>query len=168
MFPVKPKFPLFDGANDLKMRALIAIALGCNVLPGGVPGVGASSLLNLLKMCQNHPMIHVRFAEQLCKQRKAIIKDPQALLCIAHSLLYEKRNSDVGYMYNVPIMIEQYNEVFAAPVIQIIDSPIVRECKGCNGVAHLFLDAKGVSSCAECKSSLCRFCIWEDDARCQG
>ena len=62
VFPVKPKFPLFDGANDLKMRALIAIALGCNVLPGGVPGVGASSLLNLLKMCQNHSGLLNNFA----------------------------------------------------------------------------------------------------------
>ena len=37
VFPAEPRFPLFDGIDDPKMRALIAIALGCDVLPGGVP-----------------------------------------------------------------------------------------------------------------------------------
>ena len=157
VFPVEPKFPLFDGVNDPKMRALIAIALGCDALPGGVPGVGAASLSNLLTMCSNHVLIHEKFAEILCEQRRAIVKDPQALLCIAHSLLYEKTNSDYGYMFGAPIMIEQYNVAFAAPETQVIDGPLVRVCKGCNGVSHLFLDAEGVSSCVECKSYLCRF-----------
>ena len=122
VFSVEPKFPLFDGVKDPKMRALIAIALGCDALPGGVPGVGAASLSNLLKMCQDHPLIHEKFAEILCKQRRAIFKDPQALLCIAHSLLYEKTNLDSGYMFGAPIMIEQYNVAFAAPETQVIDT----------------------------------------------
>jgi hypothetical protein len=146
VFPVEPKFPLFDGVIDQKMRALIAIALGCDALPGGVPGVGAASLSNLLKMCQHHVLIHQKFAEILCEQKRAIVKDPEALLCIAHSLLYEKTNSECGYMFGVPFIIEQYNEAFAAPETKLIDGPLVRVCKGSNGVAHLFLDAEGVSS----------------------
>ena len=63
------------------MRALIAIALGCNALPGGVPGVGASSLNNLLAACDcNNPMgIHIELATKLANQKKALVTDPLAL-----------------------------------------------------------------------------------------
>lgn len=71
------------------------------------------------------------------------IKDPKAILCSENSLLYD-----------MPLILEQYNEAFAGPETNIIDGPLVRGCKGCNGVAHLFLDAKGMSF----KSILCHFC----------
>ena len=54
IFPAEPKYPLFDGVKDPQIRALIAIALGCDALPGGVPGLGASSLHNLLETCNRN------------------------------------------------------------------------------------------------------------------
>ena len=86
-FPIEPKFPLFDGVTDPKMRALIALALGCDALPGGVPGVGASSLHNLLSTCSNSSEMHVELAIKLATQKKALIKEPNALLCLANSLV---------------------------------------------------------------------------------
>lgn len=165
VFPAHPKFPLFDGFDNPKMRALIAIALGCDALTGGVPGLGASSLYNLLQKCQPHPMMHVDFAGKLCDQWKAVVKDPLALLCMVNSLLCEKTNSDDCYMFEVPQVLEKYNAAFAAPEMEIIDGPNLIECKGCNGVGHSFLEAEGVSLCCECDSSLCRFCVWVDDTK---
>lgn len=164
VFPVEPKFPLFDGVSDPRTRALIAIALGCDALPGGVPGVGASSLRNLLDKCNwNNPSgVHVDFAVKLANQKRALVKDPQALLCIANSLIFEKTNSETGYMYEIPRSLESYNKEFSAPETDIFPGPHTVVCKGCDGQEHIFLEAEGVSTCMTCKASLCRFCTWID------
>lgn len=164
VFPVQPKFPLFDGIADPKIRALIAIALGCDALPGGVPGVGTTSLHNLLGACNwnNQLTLLEELSKKLANQNKATIKDANALLCLVNSLIYEKTNSEVGYMYNIPASIERYNEAFAAEETQIVDGPTVIICKGCDGHEHAFLEAEGVSTCVKCKARLCRFCIWDE------
>ena len=164
MFLVEPKFPLFDGVHDPKVRALIAIGLGCDAFPGGVPGLGPSSLHNLLEGCETEGagIHHEQLAMKLCVQKRAVVKDARAILCIANSLMYEKTNSEVGYMYDVPQAIELYNKAFAAPMTQVIDGPAFLECKGCSGQAHSFLEAEGVFMCVSCQSNLCRFCTWED------
>ncbi len=94
-----------------------------------------------------------------------MVKDTHALLCIANLLLYEKLNSNEGHMSGVPMIIEKYNEAFAVPNTLIFDGPKVIQCRcrGCNNIEHSFLEAEGVSFCNECKSSLCRFCVWVED-----
>jgi len=116
VFHTRPKFPLFNKVGDPKMRALIALALGCDALPGGVPGLGASSLSNLLQTCNCNDVhgLHLEFATKLTSQKKALIKQPDALLCLANSLIYEKTTSVAGYMHHAPVTIEKYNEAFAA------------------------------------------------------
>jgi hypothetical protein len=154
-FPIEPKFPLFDGVTDPKMRALIALALGCDALPGGVPGVGASSLHNLLSACNNSSEMHVELATKLATEKKAVLKQPSAILCLVNSLVYEKTNSDVGYMHSIPASIEKYNEAFAHEQTEVIDGPTIIVCKGCDGNAHAFLEAEGVSSCVTCQAEYC-------------
>jgi hypothetical protein len=76
-------------------------------------------------------MGHSQFAKQLCELKRAVIKDSEALLCIANALVYKKTNSDVGYMFSAPQTIEKYSEAFAARETQILDGPSIVECKGC-------------------------------------
>lgn len=106
MFPTNPKFPLFDRVKNPTVWALIGIALGCDALPGGVPGVGTSSLYNLLDTCHWDDLsgVHVELATKLANQKKAVVKDPQALLCLANSLIYERTSSGIGYMFGAPIL----------------------------------------------------------------
>ena len=162
VFPVEPKFPLFDNVRNPKTRALIGIALGCDVLPGGVPGVGASSLNNLLGTVDlEADGAPVDLATKLSAVKKAQLKDAHALLCIANSLVYERTTSELGYMFETPAILEKYNEAFASPVTQLVDGPTVLECKGCVGQCHSFLEAEGdTTTCSVCKATLCRFCIW--------
>lgn len=164
VFPVEPKFPLFNGVEDPTTRALIALALGCDALPGGVAGVGTSSLHNLLGTCNWDDLagVHVELAKKLACQKKSLVKDPAALLCLANSLIYEKTNSAIGYMYAIPKVLEAYNEAFVAEGTEVIDGPAMIVCKGCDGNKHPFLEAEGMLSCATCKASLCRFCTWEE------
>jgi hypothetical protein len=110
VFPAhQPKFPLFDSITDAKICALIALALGCDALPGGVSGVGASSLHKLLGTCNwnNMSAVHGELFMKLATQKKALLKPPNALLCLISSLIYEKTNSEVGYMSDVPTSIEK-------------------------------------------------------------
>ena len=164
VFPAEPKYPLFSGVHNPKIRALIALALGCDALPGGVPGVGAKSLHDLLGTCNlDSSGMYVELASKITSQKKAVIRDPQALLCLANSLIYEKTTSEIGYMYDPPASIEKYNEAFAAAHTEVLDGPAMIICKGCNGRHHAFLEAEGVSLCAMCNASLCRYCVWEDE-----
>lgn len=141
---------------------MIAIALGCDALPGGVPGLGASSLHNLLETCNRNDFhgFHFELATKLANQKKTLIKDPQALLCLANLLMYEKTTSSTAYMYNAPKSIKKYNEAFAAADTKVFEGPTTTVCKGCDGHEHTFLAAEGVSSCNHaCKADLCRFCL---------
>jgi len=45
----KAKYPLIDGTKDHRFRLAIAIAIGCDTLPKGVPSVGLASLSKLLE-----------------------------------------------------------------------------------------------------------------------
>ncbi len=92
-----------------------------------------------------------------------MVKDLQALLCVANLLLYETTNLDVGYMFGVPVFFVKYTKAFAATDTLIVNGPRVVQCRRCNYVEHSFLEAKGVSLCIECKSSLCCFCVWVED-----
>ncbi|CAJ1956962.1 unnamed protein product [Cylindrotheca closterium] len=42
IFPRDPPYPIFDGLDRLRVRAIFALALGCDALPGGIDGFGAS------------------------------------------------------------------------------------------------------------------------------
>lgn len=161
VFPIEPKFPLFNNVCNPKIRALIGVSLGCDVLPGGVPGLGASSLNNILSTIDlEADGATVDLATKLGTVKKAQLKDTQALLCIANSLVYERTTSELGYMFETPAILEKYNEAFASPVTRVVDGPTVLECKGCDGQCHSFLEAEGEETCVTCKATLCRFCVW--------
>jgi hypothetical protein len=53
LFPVDPNIPFFDGVDDPKVQALIALAHGCDALPGRVLGFCPSSLHKLLHDCHH-------------------------------------------------------------------------------------------------------------------
>ena len=70
VFPIQPKSPLFDNVDDPKIHALISICLGCDALPGGVPGLGASAVQNLLRICNwiDSSCLHLEIAKKLASQ----------------------------------------------------------------------------------------------------
>ncbi len=108
-----------------------------------MPGLGASSLHNLLRTCNwNDDEVHLQLATKLSNQKNAQIKDADAVLCIANSLFYECTTSKLGYMYQAPVMIEEYNKAFAATETLMINGPAVLKCKRCSGGCHFFLEAE--------------------------
>jgi hypothetical protein len=101
-----PEHPVFSGVNNPKVRALIAMVLGCDACPGGVIGSGPKTVSVLLKkhsdLSGNN--LHDALAEEISSMNDAIVKDKHAVLCLARSILYEKTNN--GYVHGKPAILE--------------------------------------------------------------
>jgi hypothetical protein len=48
-----PKYPLFDNHGNAFLRAILAMALGADVNPGGIRGFGASMAMKMLSAAKN-------------------------------------------------------------------------------------------------------------------
>ena len=72
VFPTQPKLPLFDNVYYPKICTLIDMGLGCDDLPGGMPGLGASLLQNLLRICNwsDSSGLHLEIAIKLASQKR--------------------------------------------------------------------------------------------------
>ena len=90
--------------RDPIARALIAMMLGCDACPGGLPGVGpvnASKIFDKFKG-KSGEQLHMELATEMSNAQNARIKDPQAILCLCHSMIYEKTGQgDCDYVSNV-------------------------------------------------------------------
>jgi len=42
-----PAYPIFDGLEQMRVRALFAVAIGCDALPGGIVGMGATKAFEI-------------------------------------------------------------------------------------------------------------------------
>jgi hypothetical protein len=47
---VPAQHPIFEGVTDRRLRALIAIFLGCDVCVKGLPGVGAKKMSDIINI----------------------------------------------------------------------------------------------------------------------
>jgi len=53
VFPKDPKYPVFDDLAGFRSRALFAVALGCDVLPGGIHNFGPSKAFAIKNRIKN-------------------------------------------------------------------------------------------------------------------
>jgi hypothetical protein len=91
----RPRYPLFDKVTDHLLRALIAVALGCEAWPGGISNFGPKTAAEELEKLAGRPSLSDSercdaFAAALAKNSSCTVKDKEAILCFAQSLLYEK------------------------------------------------------------------------------
>jgi hypothetical protein len=100
--------------------------------------------------------LHDKLAEFISSSKGARLRDKDAVMCLAKSMLYEKSNR--GYMYSAPKELERYIADFATEETVIVDGPNVAVCNGTDGKKHTFLSAEGINVCTQCKVNLCRFC----------
>jgi hypothetical protein len=104
--------------------------------------------------------LHEALAEAISLMKGAIVKDKDAVLCLAKSILYEKMHN--GYVHGSPTKLEEYLTDFAADDMTLIDGPLMAMCKGCKGESHLFLVGEGVYECDGCEHCLCQFCFMSE------
>ena len=155
-----PSYPIFSGVKDPMVRALAAMVVGCDACPKGVAGSGPKDAYELLRKHSNKSgtELHQALAHDISSMKGSSVKDKDAVLCLAESLLYEKTH-DGGYVHGAPpLELGRYLEEFAADTTRIVDGPCIETCKGFNGNSHVFLAAEGISTCDVCDSKVCQFC----------
>ena len=155
-----PKYPVFSGVKDPMVRALVGMIVGCDACPGGVEGSGPAVASELL---QKHAgktgaALHDALASDILKMKGCTIKEKDAIMCLAESILFETTYGG-GYIHGTsPAVLGKFLEDFKSEGTEIIDGPAIESCKGCMGTSHSFLAAEGVYDCVECNAKLCRFC----------
>lgn len=174
VFDREPKHPIFDGEYNPKVRALCAVALGCDALPQGIPGFGPAKIDKLLARAQEQVEDNLdeeeycdKIAQAIAGHQNARVKDKDAIVCLANSLIFETTCGG-RFIHGRPEVLEAYIKEFGSNTawhIPVIKGPTMDICRGyaydVRG-AHKFLRAEGAYVCSSCQSTLCRFCIWDD------
>jgi 5'-3' exonuclease len=75
-------------------RALLALLVGCDARPGGVKGKGPMVAYKLLKKYDKQlsgGALHDKLADDISTMKGASVKDKDAVICLAKSLLFRFR-----------------------------------------------------------------------------
>ncbi|CAJ1935558.1 unnamed protein product, partial [Cylindrotheca closterium] len=181
IFQKDPQHPIFDGLDQIRFRALFALALGCDALPGGIDGFGAKKA-SIIRSKIDFSADPAVAKEELLKHLVAasLISKPKIyrhvpagltredFICLSDSLIYEPTHS--GYLTgHKPAALEKYNIDFAeegAGVACRSNGAASETCKGCFSYGHhAFLKAEDAHQCNFCKHPVCRSCLWDPSLR---
>ena len=113
---------VFNDVADPIARALIAMMLGCDACPGGLPKIGPQKALKIFEKFKGKSgeHLHEELATAMSNVPNAPIKDPQAILCLCHSMVYEKTGQgDCDYVHGeAPKRLHKFNSDFKSGVVQ--------------------------------------------------
>lgn len=152
--------------------------MGCDVLPGGIPGLGAASVFRhiqrLEEQTQNDRVDC--FLRGLAAEKRCQVSEHE-LNVLVDSWLFEpgsdiSDNQDTGiansqdtndeeYVFQPPNshVFDSYLTEFASPLPTVIRNVASAECHGHYGQStHLFLASLGVT-CQECNVFCCAWCF---------
>ena len=169
--------PIFEGVADRKLRAMMALFLGCDVYVKGMAGVGAKTLSDIINI--EYPKFKERHSSSLsllaylkkymCHYTDGFDKD--IVHTYIRALIYEPTNvkgtdddanDDMERTYlgdAPPTRLPSYLEEFAyGDITEIHHRVKVEECKGVGGSSHKFLSADGFDKCEVCDEIVCIHC----------
>ena len=171
--------PIFTHPS-YKIRALSAVAIGCDQFPSGISDVGPSTVYKELNnICESTPPdnnyesnILDRFMIFLLFQDKTKLINREVLLTFASDFLCEPgiqenhqhiQSSEYEYIFDQPTIFPSYLKDFCHPSSKkssIIEGPEILTCDGYLDVIppHKYLSAKGSFSCSHCAKTFCRCC----------
>ena len=91
-----PTYPIFSGLEDPMTRALLGMIAGCDVCPKGVEKSGPAAASRLLRehVDESGTALHVALAEAIFNMNGCTVKDMDAIMRLAQSILYEKTNDN--------------------------------------------------------------------------
>ena len=167
------RYPLLDRDHPLTI-ALIVIGLGCDVLPGGVPGVTAKSIYDEMKKMEKEGIDDdkvrcVRLVKLFTKIDKTKALKEVDIRTFCEAFLYQpalefgKKNeaSSYKYVFNRPGTLSPYLKMFLPPGSKRIkERSEILQCKGIAGVnpAHDFLKVEHAFTCSSCSACFCGTC----------
>lgn len=162
-----PAHPIYDGVQHMKTRALISVIIGCDVSPGGLPGVGLKTLSpELTKLKQSSANDEDLYNNLLAY---AVEAGPpkfseEVLSTFVNAIVYQPTNEfgcegELTYIAGLPPELPTYLQQFASGETIMNSGPDVLECKGsCYGQSHNFLAATNHHHCNKCNEIVCQLC----------
>eukprot|EP00956_Cyclotella_meneghiniana_P043052 scaffold251008_cov83-Cyclotella_meneghiniana.AAC.1 len=178
------KYPIFEGVESRKIRALMMVMLGCDVYGPGMKSIGPPKLAKELKVVK----------ERLSKHNQQISDDAFYNALIQHvgthtglgtevietlvaGILYEPTNyvsasstdgglsaivTEADYSYYdgvIPVHLPEYLSDFMGPqTAQNNIGPTILLCKGVGDRSHLFLGKTEWNLCHSCNKVVCKHC----------
>lgn len=182
--------PIFEGVESRKLRALMMIAIGCDVYKPGIKGVGPKTLYGQMKklkakMDANSREDEDKFFDVLLKHvgNKTHL-GTNVIHTFVKGIIYEPTNyvscdgenasvdmiTEADYTYfdgNVPNTLPGYiYDMASAETSLDEDGPCVALCKGVGSDPHPFLSKTGWNKCQHCNRIVCGFCSDNIDDKC--
>jgi hypothetical protein len=184
--------PIFENVKSRKLRALMMVALGCDVYKSGINGAGPKTLRKILDKLKDtiertnaeldrEETIFKALLEHTATVTKLGIKTVDTLV---KGIIFEPTNyaaydcqdsiipaAEHTYFDGLsPAELPTYLSDFAATGNTIIDTngPIVMDCTGVGDRSHLFLQSFGSRTCFSCNRICCCSCsqILNDKSYC--
>ena len=169
------KYPLWDKQDDPKIRAIVAVGVGCDVFDGGVHGVGPSQMAKILEKTKNSydelmdelVAAHIKTARIKKFANSNASVEPEEvksmLECFAEAFLNEPistNQNEIKYLYGEPVEFPKYIEAFAlGSWCKMIDGPPIAICHGPGSGQHRLLAYEGLATCTVCqKVEMCKSC----------
>ena len=155
--------------EDASMRILVMIALGCDVHPGGVSGVGPKTVSDIIsKLDLLSTTLSKDFIQDLIKVGKDSVNSEELQLlhdCILFEPAIHNKNSDeYHYMFHPPSVLPLYLSDFACNTVTTVlqnDSVHISTCSGNPTISsHKFISRMS-SICMGCLRQCCKHCVRE-------
>lgn len=172
--------PIFENVKSRKLRALMMVALGCDVYKFGIVGAGPKTLRKMLDKLEDALTISdgqdkedALFTALLNHTAIATMLDIDTVNTLVKGIIYEPTNyvsynceitipaaEHTYYDGLVPPKLPRYLSDFAAGNNTIIDDngPIDMECVGVGDRSHIFLQSFGSRTCFTCNRICCCSC----------
>ena len=173
--------PIFENVKSRKLRALMMVALGCDVYKKGIKGIGPKKLKQLLDKLEDEVTISIGadkeeslFTALLNHTATATGLGISTVDTLIKGIIYEPTNyasydcQDIPipaaeHTYfdgSVPTKLPMYLSDFAAGDNTIIDDdgPVDMECAGVGDRSHIFLESFGSRTCFSCNRICCCSC----------
>mmetsp|Transcript_2516 Transcript_2516/g.3779 ORF Transcript_2516/g.3779 Transcript_2516/m.3779 type:complete len:421 (-) Transcript_2516:23-1285(-) len=145
-----PPHPIYEGVVHIKMRALISVIIGCDVCPGGLPGIApktlASEIAKLKESSANNEDIYNNLLAYAVKSGPPSFSE-EVLTTFVNAIVYQPTNEfgcegERTYISDAPQELPGYLQEFKSAATIMESGPDVLECKGsCYGHSHNFLGA---------------------------
>ena len=182
---VSPKHPIFEGISDLKLRALMAVVIGCDVCPSGIKSAGphfVEKVIDDLKLELGPEVDEDAIYQKLMdaaveksRPKSTATTNPkysrEVLTSFVHGIIYEPTNEHPGDSEEPPVptyltgsdppTLCKYLEEFKAECTAIHNGPPILKCKGSStdtSTSHDFLAAESHHTCKKCNHIICSFC----------
>ena len=173
--PSAAKYPLFDHCFSIRLRALAAIAIGCDQYPGGVPKAGPAKVMGKIQALKRGKDLQDDAAKRQVEAALASWMASEAGISVeaintfADALTYEPGNvegEDISHIHHAPSSLDSYLKEMAGDGTEVSEGLELALCPGscCDGSSvHRFVvgETKDALTCSSCASKVCRFCTME-------